>query len=59
MSGGTFHEEVYDLLANDAHATVLISAGGLRPDGRTWSGRQVHVWHLPDGKGDGVPAARR
>ncbi len=50
ISGGTFRVDVHDVLANDEHGTVLVTAHGER-DGHTMAAREVHIWHLADGKG--------
>lgn len=49
MSGGTFHLEVLDLLANDEHAVVLTMERGQR-EGKTLENRAVHVWDIREGK---------
>lgn len=49
ISGGTFRLEIHDLLANDQHGTVLVTARGER-DGLTLAEREVNIWHLKDGK---------
>ncbi len=49
LSGGTFRLEVHDILANDVHGAVLVTAHGER-HGRTLAARQVNIWHLADGK---------
>jgi ketosteroid isomerase-like protein len=50
MTGGKFRQEVHDVLANDEHGAVMVTGTGERPDGRTWTGRSVQVWHMKDGK---------
>ncbi len=50
LTGGTFRQEIHDIVANDEHAVVLVENGAQRPDGRSWQGRAVHVWHVTDGK---------
>jgi uncharacterized protein len=49
VTGGTFRLDIHDILANDAHGTVLVTAYGERP-GITLEARQVNIWHLADGK---------
>jgi len=48
-TGGSFHEEVEDVLANDHHAVVLarhrFTCGGQSKDYRT-----AHVYEIQDGK---------
>jgi ketosteroid isomerase-like protein len=48
-TGGTLQLEVHDVLANDTHGTVLVTAHADR-DGQPMAVRQVNVWHLADGK---------
>ncbi len=50
LAAGNFGMDIHDLLANDEHAVVLVTAKGQRPDGRTLEGRIVHVWHVSEGK---------
>ena len=49
ITGGTFHEEVEDVLANDNHAVVLarhqFTRDGVQKDYRT-----AHVYEIRDGK---------
>ena len=45
LSGGTFRLEVHDILANDEHAVVLLTARGER-DGQVLAAREVHIWHV-------------
>lgn len=49
LSGGTFRLEVHDVLANDQHGTVLVTAYAER-DGKTIAAREVNIWHLADGQ---------
>jgi hypothetical protein len=48
-SGGTLHQEIHDILANDEHAVVMVVSRAER-EGKTLEDRQVHVLHLKDGK---------
>ena len=48
-TGGTFTLDIHDILANDTHGVVLVTAHGQR-EGRTLAMRQVNIWHLADGK---------
>ncbi len=50
ITGGTFAQEMHDILANDEHGAVMVTATAQRPDGRSLRDRQVHIWHLVDGK---------
>lgn len=49
ITGGTFRLDVHDILANDKHGAVIVTAYGERP-GNTLEAREVHVWHFADGK---------
>jgi uncharacterized protein len=49
LTGGTFHLDIHDILANDEHGTALVTAHGDR-DGRAYSVREVNIWHLSGGK---------
>jgi uncharacterized protein len=49
VTAGTFRLDIHDVLANDTHGTVLVTAHAER-DGQAMSVRQVNVWHLADGK---------
>jgi ketosteroid isomerase-like protein len=40
---------VHDVLANDTHGAVLVTAYAQR-DGNPLEMREVHTWHLADGK---------
>ena len=48
-TGGTFRNDVHDMLANDEHGIALITVTGTRGD-KTLEGRIVHVFHMRDGK---------
>lgn len=49
LSGGTFHLDIHDIVANDTHGVVLATAHGER-DGKTLASRAADIWHLADGK---------
>ncbi len=49
LSGGTFKNEIHDILANDEHGVVLLRATAQR-DGKSFDATGCHVWHLRDGK---------
>ena len=49
MSGGTFSQNVHDILANDSHGAVMVTFHVER-GGRSLDGREVHIWHLANGK---------
>lgn len=48
-SGGTFRADIHDILANDTHGVVLANVQAEK-NGQPLTGREVHVWHLADGK---------
>ncbi len=50
ISGGDMSQELHDVLANDEHAVVLLRQHIGRPDGRSYDGNDVHVFHIADGK---------
>lgn len=47
-TGGTFENEIHDMLANDEHGVALVVTKGTRGD-KTLEGRSVHVFHMSDG----------
>ncbi len=49
LSGGTFKNEIHDILANDEHGVVLVRTTAVR-DGKPFDATGCHVWHLHDGK---------
>lgn len=49
LSGGTYRNDLHDVLANDEHAVALVTARGERA-GKTLDSLQSHVFHLTDGK---------
>lgn len=49
MSGGTFSNEVHDILANDEHAVVLVKVHAER-QGKSLDTLGCHVWHLKGSK---------
>ncbi len=49
LTGGTFHLDVHEVLANDTHGAVLVTAHSER-DGQPMAVREVNVWHIADGK---------
>jgi ketosteroid isomerase-like protein len=50
ISAGDMRQELHDVLANDEHAVVLLRQHIGRPDGRSYDGNDVHVFHIADGK---------
>lgn len=49
LSGGSFHLEIHDIVANDRHGVALVTARGDR-DGQKLEVREANIWHLADGK---------
>ena len=49
LSGGSYTQEMHDILANDEHATVLLHVHAEKGD-KTLDENVVHVWHV-DGDG--------
>jgi ketosteroid isomerase-like protein len=49
LSGGSFHLDVHDIVANDVHGVALVTAHGER-DGQAIAVREANIWHLADGK---------
>jgi len=49
LTGGTFRLDLHDVLANDTHGVVLVTAHAER-DGQPVSVREANIWHLADGK---------
>ena len=47
LTGGTFGQEIHDLLANDEHAVVMVEAWWKQP--HAFRGKGVHVWHVKNG----------
>lgn len=48
-TGGSFRNEIHDMLANDDHGVALVKASATR-GGQTLEGNTVHVFHMSDGK---------
>jgi len=48
-TGGTFRLDIHDVLANDTHGVVLVTARATR-DGHEVSVREANIWHLADGQ---------
>lgn len=48
-SGGTFKNEIHDILANDTHGVALVNFSVNR-NGESASGRAAQVFHMKDGK---------
>jgi uncharacterized protein len=49
MSGGTFANEIHDILADDEHGVVLVRSTAARA-GKAFDALGCHVWHLSNGK---------
>jgi ketosteroid isomerase-like protein len=49
LSGGTYRNDLHDVLANDEHAVALITAHAER-QGKKLDSLQSHVFHVSDGK---------
>jgi len=50
VTGGDMSQELHAVLADDEHAVVLLKQHIGRPDGRSYDGNDVHVFHIADGK---------
>ena len=48
-SGGTFRNEIHDMLANDEHGVALVTMSATR-GGKSFEGNVVHIFHMSDGK---------
>ena len=48
-TGGTFRNEIHDILANDEHGVALVNATGER-NGKMLDTQIIHVFHMRDGK---------
>jgi ketosteroid isomerase-like protein len=49
LSGGTSKLEVHDLLANDGHGVAIVTGSATR-DGKSFTGQDVHVFHIRNGQ---------
>jgi uncharacterized protein len=47
LTGGTYGQEIHDVLANDDHAVVMVEVRWDQP--RPFRGKSIHVWHMMDG----------
>jgi ketosteroid isomerase-like protein len=50
ISGGDVRQDLHAVLADDEHAVALVKQHLGRPDGRSYDGNDVHVFHIRDGK---------
>jgi len=48
-SGGSFKNDVHDMLANDEHGVALVTSSATR-GGVSFEGNAVHIFHMRDGK---------
>ena len=48
LTQGTFRQEIHAVLADDDHVVVLAEGSQDKP--RPYTGQQVFVWHVRDGK---------
>jgi hypothetical protein len=46
-TGGTYSNDVHDMLANDDHGVALVTASATRGD-KSYEGNAVHVFHMRD-----------
>jgi ketosteroid isomerase-like protein len=49
LTEGTFKAEIHDVVANDEHGIALATISASRK-GQSFSGTNVDVWHLRDGR---------
>ena len=49
ITGGTFRLDIHDVVANDVHGVVLVTAHAER-DGQPLAVREANIWHLADGQ---------
>jgi uncharacterized protein len=47
LTGGTFGQEIHDVVANDEHAVAMVEQWWEQP--HPFRGKSVHVWHMKDG----------
>ena len=48
-SGGSFRNDVHDMLANDEHGVALVTVSATRGD-ESFEGNVIHVFHMSDAK---------
>jgi hypothetical protein len=48
-SGGTFRNDIHDMLANDEHGVALVTVSATR-GGESFEGKVIHVFHMSDGR---------
>jgi ketosteroid isomerase-like protein len=49
LTGGTFRLDIHDILANDTHGVVLVTAHA-ETGGQHRAVREANIWHLADGQ---------
>jgi ketosteroid isomerase-like protein len=50
VTGGDLSQDLHAVLADDEHAVALVKQHVGTPDGRSYDGNDVHVFHIRDGK---------
>lgn len=50
LTGGSFQQEIHDIVGGDEHVVVLVSGRAERPDGRSLENRSVQIFHVKEGK---------
>lgn len=50
LSAGDMAQELHAVLADDEHGVAMVKQHIGRPDGRSYDGNEVHVFHIKDGK---------
>ncbi|RLE16955.1 MAG: hypothetical protein DRJ28_00375 [Actinobacteria bacterium] len=48
-TGGSFSNDIHDMLANDDHGVALVTASATRGD-KSFEGHVAHIFHMRDGK---------
>jgi ketosteroid isomerase-like protein len=48
-TGGSFTNDIHDMLANDDHGVALVNQAATR-GGKTLAAKSIHVFHMKDGK---------
>lgn len=48
-TGGSFKNDIHDMLANDDHGVALVTASATR-GGKSLEAHVVHIFHMRDGK---------
>lgn len=50
LTGGTFHLDVHDVLANEEHVVALVTVSASREGSSVEGLPSAHVWHVRDGR---------